>query len=94
MNYQTAGNRVHLAELIVAQLAQKSMPVVENEVSITYSQQPLLVLILSSEKYSLYLHIFCPYDAFYTNFTSMLDACPLAQFSCLAPGASNHSGRP
>jgi len=55
MNYQTAGNRVYLAELIVAQLAQKSMPVVETEVSIIHSQQPL-----SSEKSSPYLHIFCP----------------------------------
>jgi len=41
MNYQTVGNRIYLAELIVAQLAQKSMPVVETEVSILYSQQPL-----------------------------------------------------
>jgi hypothetical protein len=38
MNYQTAGNRVHLEELKVAQLAQKSMPIVETEVSIPYSQ--------------------------------------------------------
>jgi len=55
-----AVDTVRIRELIVAQLAQKSMPVVETEVSITYSQQPLLVLTLSSEKYSPYLHILCP----------------------------------
>ena len=41
MNYQTAGNRTHLGELIGAQLVQKSTPVMETEVSIPYSRQPL-----------------------------------------------------